>query len=47
MKELLKSKIMLGFVVFFMGFLFINSNNIQKMEEGKESYNTAYIVANV
>lgn len=38
MKELLKNKVMLGFVVFMFGIIYINSMNINsevKMEENK------------
>jgi hypothetical protein len=47
MKELFKSKVMLGFMVFFVGFLFMNSNDIQKMEEGNKVKNDTYLVMNV
>lgn len=33
MKELLKSKIMIGFIVFILGITYIDSINVKKMEE--------------
>lgn len=39
MKELVKSKCMVGFLVILIGFLYINAGTVQKMNESRVEVN--------
>lgn len=42
MKEMLKSKFMIGFVVFVVGFSFVSSNHFSVLEEETENVEIMY-----
>lgn len=43
MKEMLKSKFMIGFVVFVVGFSFVSSNQFSVLEEETENVEIMYV----
>jgi hypothetical protein len=47
MKELLKSKIMIGFIIFVLGITYIDSVNVKKMEEDTKVAHDNLIVMNI
>lgn len=47
MKELLKSKIMIGFIIFVLGITYIDSINVKKMEENTKIANDNLISMNI
>ena len=47
MKEMLKSKVIIVFVLMVLGVIFIDSSITVKLEESTESHNSNVIAANV
>lgn len=47
MRELLKNKLMIGFLVFVVGFTYVSSMKQQKMEENHVKAERDYVVMNV
>lgn len=46
MKEIVKSKVMMGFIVFVLGFTYIDSLNVKKMEQENLKLSNDFIVMN-
>ena len=46
MKEIVKSKVMMGFIIFVLGFTYIDSLNVKKMEESNTRISNDFIVMN-
>lgn len=46
MKEIVKSKIMIGFIVFVLGFTFIDSVNVKRLERTNENVEQEFVVMN-
>ncbi len=47
MKEILKSKVMIGFAIFVIGFAYFNASSSKKMEENKVESDREMIVMNM
>lgn len=47
MKELLRSKIMIGFIIFILGITYIDSINVKKMEEDNKAASDNLISMNI
>lgn len=46
MKEILKSKVMMGFIIFVLGFTYIDSMNVKRLEQTETQMNDKMIVMN-
>lgn len=46
MKELLKSKCMVGFLLLMVCFLFVNAHSVQKMNESRGTSEKTYVAMN-
>lgn len=44
MKEIIKSKTMMGFLIFMIGIIFINGVQTKKYEDSKKIANDTYVV---
>lgn len=47
MKEIIKSKVMVGFIVFVLGITYIDSMNVKRLEQETNSINQDLIVMNM
>lgn len=48
MKEMLHSKVLVGFIIFVLGFTYVNSIRVNKMDYGEDSYDKSlYLSQNI
>ncbi len=46
MKEIMKSKVMMGFIIFVLGFTYLDSVNVKHMEQENLKLSNDFIVMN-